>query len=323
MGAVPELRGVDPSGTGPSQDRTPMTARGTSDAAFTPFDWALLVFVGVVFGSSFLLIEIGLTSLQPPVITLLRLVLGYATLSLFPRARNATLTRADSRRVAAIGLVWLGIPLMLFPVSQQWIDSSIAGVLNGAMPLMTVGWTVLLARTLPGRRQTVGLAIGFLGIVAVSLPELPVGGLGTGATLLGAGLALTAAALYGLAATLVTPLQQRYGSLAVMYRAQRSAILLVLPFAAFGLRGSTVTTPAILAMLPLGVLGTALAFIAIATLIGRVGAPRASVSIYLVPLVAIVLGVTLLGEVVHPIAAAGALLIVLGAWLTSRREAVA
>jgi drug/metabolite transporter (DMT)-like permease len=54
-----------------------------------------------------------------------------------------------------------------------------------------------------------------------------------------------------------------------------------------------------------------------------VGAPRASVSIYLVPLVAIVLGVTLLGEVVHPIAAAGALLIVLGAWLTSRREAVA
>jgi drug/metabolite transporter (DMT)-like permease len=106
-----------------------------------------------------------------------------------------------------------------------------------------------------------------------------------------------------------------------MYRAQRSAIVFVLPFALYGLRESTMTTPALLAMLPLGVLGTALAFIAIATLIGRVGAPRGSVAVYLVPVVSIALGVTLLGEQVHPLALGGALLIVLGAWLTSRQEA--
>jgi drug/metabolite transporter (DMT)-like permease len=300
-----------------------MTSRGTSNEAFSARDWSLLLFVGLVFGSSFLLIEIGLTSLSPPVITFVRLVLGYATLSFFARARNAELTRPDARRVAAIGIIWLGLPLMLFPIAQLWIDSSVAGMLNGAMPLMTVGWTVLLARTLPGRNQALGLMVGFLGIVAVSLPEIPVGQLGTRATLLGATLALTAAALYGLSATLVTPLQQRYGSLAVMYRAQRSAIVFVLPFAVYGLRDSTVTAPALLAMVPLGVLGTALAFIAIATLIGRVGAPRGSVAVYLVPVVAIFLGVTLLGEQVHPLAVTGALLIVAGAWLTSRREVLA
>jgi drug/metabolite transporter (DMT)-like permease len=319
MGAVPEVRG-DAVRPEPSRDRTPMTSHGTSDEAFSLLDWALLLFVGVVFGSSFVLIEIGLSSLSPPVITLIRLVLGYATLSLFPRARSAVLDRSDARRVAAIGIIWLGIPLMLFPVAQLWIDSSVAGMLNGAMPLMTVGWTVLLARTLPGRRQMLGLAVGFLGIVAVSLPEIPVGQLGTGASLLGAVLALTAAALYGLSATLVTPLQQRYGSLAVMYRSQRAAIVFVLPFALFGLRESTLSAPALLAMVPLGVLGTALAFVAIATLIGRVGAPRGAIAVYLVPLVAIVLGVTLLGEQVHPLAVTGALLIVVGAWLTSRRE---
>lgn len=302
--------------------RTPMTARGSSDAAFTARDWALLVFVGLVFGSSFFFIEIALTSLSPPVITFVRLALGYATLSLFPRARNAVLSLEDARRLAMIGLVWLAIPLMLFPVAQQWIDSSVAGMLNGAMPLMTVGWTVLLARTLPGRSQTLGLVVGFLGIVAVSLPEIPIGSLGTRETLLGATLALTAAMLYGLAATLVTPLQQRYGSLAVMYRAQRSALVFVLPFALFGLRESSFSVPALLAIIPLGVLGTALAFIAIATLIGRVGAPRGSVAVYLVPIVAIVLGVAFLGEQVHPLALTGALLIVLGAWLTSRREVV-
>ncbi len=300
--------------------RTPMTARGSSDAAFTARDWALLAFVGLVFGSSFFFIEIALTSLAPAVITFVRLALGYLTLSLFPRARNAVLSREDARRIAAIGLVWLAIPLMLFPVAQQWIDSSVAGMLNGAMPLMTVGWTVLLARTLPGRSQTLGLVVGFLGIVAVSLPEIPIASLGTRETLLGAALALTAAMLYGLAATLVTPLQQRYGSLAVMYRAQRSALVFVLPFALFGLRESAFSIPAVLAMIPLGVLGTALAFIAIATLIGRVGAPRGSVAVYLVPIVAIVLGVAFLGEQVHPLALTGALLIVLGAWLTSRRE---
>jgi drug/metabolite transporter (DMT)-like permease len=105
-----------------------------------------------------------------------------------------------------------------------------------------------------------------------------------------------------------------------MYRAQRSALVFVAPFALLGLRDSSFSAPALLAMIPLGVLSTALAFIAIATLIGRVGAPRGSVAVYLVPIVAIVLGVTLLGEQVHPLAFTGALLIILGAWLTSRRE---
>jgi drug/metabolite transporter (DMT)-like permease len=312
MGAVPDASAAI--------ERTPVTARGHSDAAFTARDWGLLIFVGAVFGSSFLFIEIALTALAPPVITFLRLLLGFLTLSLFPRARGTRMTRADARRVSAIGLVWLGLPLMLFPIAQQWIDSAVAGMLNGAMPLMTVGWTVLIARTLPGRSQALGLSVGFVGIVAVSLPEIPVGSLGTVTTLLGAALSLTAAMLYGLAATLVTPLQQRYGSLAVMHRAQRSALLFVLPFALFGLRSSSISVPSLLAIIPLGILGTALAFIAIATLIGRVGAPRGSVGVYLVPLVAIVLGVAFLGEQVHPLALGGALLIVLGAWLTSRSE---
>ncbi len=315
MGAVPDVGDVSEA-----VQRTPFTSRGRSDAAFTPRDWALLLFVGLVFGSSFLFIEIGLTTLSPPVITFIRLLLGYLTLSLFPRVRSITLTAEDARRAAAIGIIWLGIPLLLFPVAQLWIDSSVAGMLNGAMPLMTVAWTALLARTLPGRVQAVGLGVGFLGIVAVSLPEIPLGSLGTTATLLGAALALTAATLYGLSATLITPLQQRYGSLAVLHRAQGAALLFVLPFALVGLRSSTFSLPALLAMLPLGILGTGLAFIAIATLIGSVGAPRGSVAVYLVPLVSIALGITFLGEQVHPLAFGGALLIIAGAWLTSRRE---
>ena len=73
-------------------------------------------------------------------------------------------------------------------------------------------------------------------------------------------------------------------------------------------------------MLPLGVLGTGLAFVLMATLTGRVGGPRASVAIYFLPIVAIVLGVLVLGETVAPVALLGVLLVIAGAWFASRRE---
>jgi drug/metabolite transporter (DMT)-like permease len=303
--------------------RVPMTSRGLSAEAFTPTDWGLLATTALVFGSSFLFMEIGLRSLAPAVITLARLGLGALTLWLIPRTRRTHLEPSDARRAAAIGVIWLGIPLMLFPFAQQWIDSSVAGMINGSMPLWTVLWTAVLARDLPRRIQALGLGVGFVGIVLVSLPELPTSGLGDERAFLGVLMALLAAFLYGLSATLITPLQQRYGSLAVMSRAQLGAIAVVLPFALVGLRDSTFSWPSVLAMVPLGVLGSAVAFVAVATLIGRVGAPRGAISIYFVPIVAVVLGVVLLGERVHPLALAGTALVILGAWLTSRREAAA
>lgn len=297
------------------------TSSGTNLEAFGVAEWSLLALIALIWGSSFVLMEIGLESLRPGLITLLRVGLGAAALALVPRARRTRIAREDLPRVAVLGVVWIGVPLLLFPLAQQWIDSSVAGMLNGAMPLAAVAWTALLARTAPGRMQALGLSVGFLGIVAISLPKVPMGGLGTLETMLGVALALTAASMYGLAATLVTPLQQRYGSLPVLHRAQGAAVVFVAPFALWGVQHSSFSWPAMLAMLPLGILSTALAFIAIATLIGRVGAPRGAVAVYLVPIVSIALGVILLGEQVHPFAYLGAALVIVGAWLTSRREA--
>jgi drug/metabolite transporter (DMT)-like permease len=76
----------------------------------------------------------------------------------------------------------------------------------------------------------------------------------------------------------------------------------------------------VLAMLPLGVLGTGLAYVAMTVLVGRAGAARGSVSIYFVPVVAILLGVLFRDERVAAIALVGTSLVLVGAWLTSRRE---
>ena len=311
-----------PEGRGRPAPTTPVARRrlvqggvGTMPEAFGPLEWALLAGIAWIWGSSFLFIDIGLGAFRPGLITLVRVVLGAAALALVPRARRAV-AREDLPRVAFLGVIWIGVPLSLFPLAQQWIDSSVAGMLNGAMPLTTAAWSVLLLRRAPGRTQLVGLAVGMAGIVAVSWPGLQ----GSRATAAGTALVVLAVVLYGLAANVAVPLQQRYGSLPVLLRAQLAALAVVVPFGLWSLPGSSWALAPALAMVPLGVLGTGLAFVFMSTLVGRVGAPRGSVAIYFVPVVAILLGVAVLGERIAPISLAGTLLVLAGAWLTSRRE---
>jgi drug/metabolite transporter (DMT)-like permease len=283
--------------------------------AFGPAEWGLLAAIASIWGSSFVFMDIGLESLQPGVITMARVLLGTAALALLPRAR-APVDREDLPRIAFLGAIWIGVPLSLFPIAQQWIDSSVAGMLNGAMPLTTAAWAVVLLRRLPGRAQMLGIVVGFAGILAISAPEVQ----GSQANALGVGLVLIAIVLYGLAANIAVPLQQRHGSLPVLLRAQLAALVIVVPIGLASLPGSRWDWAGAIAMVPLGVLGTGLAFALMATLVGRVGGTRGSVAIYFVPVVAIVLGVVFRGEQLHPLAALGTVLVLIGAWLTSRRE---
>jgi drug/metabolite transporter (DMT)-like permease len=69
----------------------------------------------------------------------------------------------------------------------------------------------------------------------------------------------------------------------------------------------------------LGVVGTGLAFAAMATLVGRIGSTRASFTTYLIPVVALGLGVVFRDDTVHPIVLGGVVLVIAGAFLASRR----
>ena len=293
----------------------PATAGGTNVHAYTPLDWGLLAGIALIWGSSFLFMEIGLRAFEPGVITLARVALGTATLALFPRAR-VRIAPEDRTRIAVLGVVWIAVPLTIFPIAQQWTTSSVTGMINGAMPVFTVLWATYLMRRLPGWRQLLGIGLGFGGMLLIFAPELGAGS----DELVGALLVVAAVAFYGLAANLSVPLAQKYGSLPVVFRAQLVALVLVAPLGLLGLSGSSWSLESAAAMVPLGVLGTGAAFALMAKLTGRVGGPRASVAIYFLPLVAITLGVVVLGESVAPIAVAGVLLVMAGAWIASRRE---
>ncbi|MEX0706168.1 MAG: DMT family transporter, partial [Nitriliruptoraceae bacterium] len=277
-------------------------------------DWLLLAAIAFIWGSSFVLIDIGLESFEPALVAWARLTLGALTLACVPAARRMRVERGDMGRIALLGTTWMGVPLLLFPFAQQWIDSSVAGMINGAMGLTTAAWAAVLLRRLPGRRQLLGLLLGFAGIVAVFFPEVPIAETtGSAQSAFGAALVLVAVILYGLSANLAVPLQHRYGSPALMLRVQLAAMIVVTPFGLLALPGSRFSWTAAVAMVPLGMLSTGLGFVLMATLIGRVGGPRGSIAIYFVPLVAIGLGIAARAESIHPAAIVGTALVILGA----------
>jgi drug/metabolite transporter (DMT)-like permease len=292
------------------------TSHGTNREAFSATDWWLFLALAAIWGSSFLFIAVGLDAFHPGLVTLIRVGLGAAVLAVIPRANIGRIDREDRPRVWLLSFIWVALPFTLFPIAQQWIDSAIAGMLNGATPIFTALVATILLRSLPGPLQMTGLVVGFAGIIAIALPSA-----GEGATAaIGVLLVIIATMGYAVSLNLVTPLQQKYGSLPVMSSVLRLAVLWVIPYGVVGLFDSTFAWPSLVATAIIGVFGTGLAFVFMGSLVGSVGATRASFITYLMPVVALVLGVVFRDEAVSPISVAGAGLVIVGAILASRRE---
>jgi len=292
------------------------TSHGTNREAFTLVDWALFVSLATIWGSSFLFMAIGLDAFHPGVVTLLRVALGASFLALIPRTRRVKIDREDWPKVALLAATWVAIPFTLFPIAQQWIDSAVAGMLNGATPVFTAVLATLLFRSLPGPLQLTGLVIGFAGILAIALPSAGQGAIEA----IGVVLVVTATIGYAVSLNMVPPLQQKYGSLPLTARILWLATPMVLPFGLIGLGQSTFAWPSLLAVGAVGILGTGLAFIFMGNLAGSVGATRASFLTYLIPVVALILGVVFRDEIIAPVAVLGVVLVIAGAILASRRE---
>lgn len=292
------------------------TSEGVNREAFSPLDWGLFVSISLLWGSSFLLIAIGLEAFEPGLITLLRVSFGAAALWLVPKARATKIERGDWPRIIALSILWVAIPFTLIPIAQQYINSAIAGMLNGAMPIFATVFAVILLRRLPRTLTVVGLGIGFLGVVAISAPSIGQGS----SEALGVALVVVATACYGISVNIAAPIQQRYGSIPVMARMLALALVWTAPLGLIALPDSSFAWGSFLAIAAVGVLGTGLAFVVMGNLVGRVGSTRASFITYVIPVVALVLGVVFRGDEVALIAVIGVVMVVGGAIMASRRD---
>ena len=110
-------------------------AEPDAHAAFAARDWGMLAGVAVTWGGSFLLIEIGLEHFAPTLVAFGRIAFGALTLARC-RRRARPVPREEWPQIALVGVTWMAIPFVLFAVAQQWIDSSLAAMINATTPLM-------------------------------------------------------------------------------------------------------------------------------------------------------------------------------------------
>ncbi|MEP6783606.1 MAG: DMT family transporter [Acidobacteriota bacterium] len=270
-------------------------------------NWMLLVVPGLIWGASFLFIAEGLTAMAPNGVTFTRIAIGFLTLSLFPSARQPV-ARADWAGTAWLGVLWLAFPLSMFPFAEQHVSSALTGMLNGATPLCVAAVASLIAHRLPERGTLAGLAIGFAGAVLMALPAL-----GGSSSAFGIGLISMALVSYGVALNVARPLQQRNGAIPVVWRALGVALILTAPLGLPAAMHAQWSLWPALSMLCLGAGGTAIATILTATAAGRMGATKASATAFLIPVVALILGVVIRGESVTTISLIGAAVCLFGA----------
>lgn len=281
----------------------------------TPTDWMLLALPGLIWGASFYFIAEGLDAFPPSMITPLRLAFGFAALSCVPSARRAVPRRAWGR-IALLGLLWMAAPLTMFPYAEERVSSSVTGMLNGAIPLVAAIVSALFFGVRPTIGQLRGVLVGLAGTVLVAVPTISEGR----SSITGVALIVVGFVFYGFAYNVATPLQQEFGSLPVIWRAQMAALAMTVPFGLTGLGDVHLSAKPAVMVLLLGVFGTGVAFAVAISNTGRLGPTRASVTTYLIPAVSLFLGAIVRDESVALLSMIGCATALLGAYLAGRRH---
>lgn len=278
--------------------------------------------LSLAWGSSFLFIKLALDGLSPPQLVLGRLSAGAVVLWCILAVRRQPLPRGFALwgHLVVLGVVANIVPFLLFAFGEQRITSGLAGVLNGSTPLFTL---VFALGALPEERLSVarglGLVLGFAGVFLVVGPwdENPLT-----SSLPGQLACLAASACYAAAFVYTRRFVAPHGvptlSLAAgQIGAAAVTLWLAAPVVA---RGTPVLSPTVVASVgALGGIGTGVAYLLYYRLIRDVGATTTAMVTYLIPVVAVLLGVLVLDEPVGWNLFAGALVVIVGIALAEGR----
>jgi len=273
--------------------------------------------LAAIWGTSFLFIKVGVRELHPLWLTFARVAAGAATLLVIVALTRDRLPR-DGRLwghlvvVAALGVT---LPFTLFGYGEQRVSSVLAGIWNAATPLVALPLAALVFRTEPfTRRRAAGIAIGFAGVLTVLGVWQGVGG----TQLTGQLMCFGAAMCYAVA----IPYQKKFVAGRAGSGVSIAAAQLLVALAQLGLaaplfagappRVTALSTDVVLCVLALGALGTGVAFVLNFRVIRLAGASTSASVTYLMPVVATVVGVTVLGEDLHWFQPVGALIILAG-----------
>jgi drug/metabolite transporter (DMT)-like permease len=268
-----------------------------------PREWALLITLSLLWGGSFFFAEVALEALPPLSVVFARVAIGALALLALVRAAGLRLPRElrQWRAFFVMGALNNLIPFSLIVWGQTAITGGLAAILNAATPLFTVVLAHLLTRD---ERMTpaklAGVAAGFLGVAVMIGPQalggLALGGLGVALmaqlAVLAAALSYAFAGIYGRRFRETPPLITATGQVT-------ASTVMLCPLALIIDRPWTLALPGptiLSALLGLGLLSTAAAYVIYFRILARSGATNLLLVTFLIPVSAILLGTLILSE---------------------------
>jgi drug/metabolite transporter (DMT)-like permease len=287
-------------------------------------DWLIFILLGFFWGSSYLFIKIGVDhGLEPFTLIMFRLLIGFILLSTVVAVARQPLPREPRMygHLLVMGVINIAIPFSLITFAENIpsIDSSLASVINSAVPLFVI---VIAAIFLPGEAITVnrlvGLIAGFVGVailVGLDLADLGSASAVGEVALIGATISYAFGNVYakkyvhGLRPMVPALMQVFFGLV----------ITATLAFTTEHPLSVAWTPESVLAVVWLGLLGSGLAYLAYFRTLQRWGATRTSLVAYLLPIWGIGLGALVLHEAITPNMVVGAGLIIGGIALVNSR----
>lgn len=286
----------------------------TPELAPTRVPWqAKYLLLALIWGSSFLLMKVGLRTMAPLQISGLRIFAGTAVLLVLLSLTGGRLPREARTwaHLAVSGVFLTALPFSLFAAGEERVSSALAGIGNATTPLAAVFFALLL---LPSdrlsARKLAAVVVGFIGVVVIMQPWEAAGR----PDLLGFGMTLVAGASYGLGwtynrrflghadlgglsmptALLVVGSVLMVPVLLVWWALHRDAY--AAPWSGHVDVGGGGWVLPLLAVLGLGLVGTGLAYMLQFDVVRAAGATVSTTVTYLIPVVSVVLGVAVLGE---------------------------
>lgn len=288
----------------------------------TRLDWVLLLALGFMWGTSYVFIKIGVETLPTFTLIAARLGIGLTILATVVFVAREPLPRNPRTygHLVVMSVINIVLPFFLITTAERSVDSALAAILNGAVPLFVIVIASLFLHDEPITvNRLAGMLVGYGGVLVLVSRSLGVAGGASSVmgelALLGSTLSYAIGAVYarrnvrGLRPMIPALFQVAFAFVIVSVM----ALLFEDPFSV------SWTLPAVGAVVWLGILGSGFAYLVNFHLLARLGATRASLVAYLLPIVGIISGVLVFQETVDARVLVGTGLVFAGVALVNSR----